>query len=83
MSFGLAANEAIARDLQSMLGDFLYGKPMIRDRSLRTIIKWPAFGNNAMILNITAEGKDIGDASTAVQRCRIVTEIMADVKNGI
>jgi hypothetical protein len=83
MSFGLAADEHIARSLQSRLGEFMYGQPMIFDSSSEMSVNWPAFGSNAMILNITAVSEDLSEASAAVQRCRIVTGIMADVKNGI
>jgi hypothetical protein len=83
MSFGLGADEAIARSMQGMLGEFMYGQPMVFDVGRRATVEWAAFGNDATGLNITAGGADISEILAAVKRCQTVTEIMTDVKNDI
>jgi hypothetical protein len=71
---------AIARSLQTLLGEFLYGsEPLMIDQGT----EWPVYGAGSF-LNITAEGAKVERLDgIEAQRCGIINDIFADPKNGI
>lgn len=73
-------NVAIARSLQTLLGEFLYGsEPLMIDQGT----EWPFYGAGSF-LNITSGGAKVEQLdSIETQRCSIINDIFADPKNGI
>lgn len=71
---------AIARSLQTLLGEFLYGSEhLMIDQGA----EWPVYGAGSF-LNITADGAKVERLdSVEAQRCSIINDIFADPKNGI
>ncbi|KEF60966.1 uncharacterized protein A1O9_02530 [Exophiala aquamarina CBS 119918] len=71
---------AIARSLQALLGEFLYGSEPVM---INEGIEWPVYGAGSF-LNITALGAKVEDLDgREAQRCAVINEIFADQKNGI
>ncbi|KIX09168.1 uncharacterized protein Z518_00247 [Rhinocladiella mackenziei CBS 650.93] len=80
---GFDVDEGTARGLQQLLGDFMYGRPLEFNGIGGERLQWHSFGNDAAILNITANRFEMDTTVEDVERCRKVNAIMMDEKNGI
>jgi hypothetical protein len=80
---GLPVEENMARGLQRLLGNFMYGKALVVNETEGGTEDWMTFGKQARVLNITASGFEMGATVDDVERCRKVNAILQDAKNGI
>lgn len=73
-------NVTIARSLQRLLGEFMYGiEPLVAEDGT----KWPPYDAGSF-LNITASGLIIENLDSGeARRCAVINEIFANQENGI